>query len=70
MIRYGPSGIPLSCKGRTLFDGIEDVHLLGLTALEVQMIRTNVSSRLPDDEEIGRTPAELETDMIVQIERG
>jgi deoxyribonuclease-4 len=69
MIRFGPSGIPLSCKGRTLFDGIEDVHMLGLTALEVQMIRNNVLQRPPDDEEIGKCPSELETDMIVQIDR-
>src|SRR5438309_665322 len=32
MIRFGPSGIALSCKGRTLRDGIEDSHNLGLTA--------------------------------------
>ena len=39
MIRFGPAGIPLSCKGRTLRDGIEDVHTLGLTALEIQLVR-------------------------------
>ncbi len=69
MIRYGPSGIPLSCKGRTLFDGIEDVHSLGLTAMEVQLIRSSTSSRLPDDEEIGKSPSELQTDLIVEIQR-
>ena len=42
MIRFGPAGIPLSCKGRTLKDGIEDVHNLGLNAMEVQMVRVNV----------------------------
>ena len=26
MIRFGPAGIPLSCKGRTIRDGIEDIH--------------------------------------------
>ena len=35
MIRFGPAGIPLSCKGRTLKDGIEDVHNLSLSALEI-----------------------------------
>ena len=69
MIRFGPAGIPLSCKGRTLMDGIEDVHALGLTAMEVQLIRSNAFERLPDDEEIGRSPSELETDLIVQINR-
>ncbi len=69
MIRFGPAGIPLSCKGRTLMDGIEDVHALGLTAMEVQLIRSNTYERLPDDEEIGHSPSELETDLIVQINR-
>jgi deoxyribonuclease-4 len=69
MIRFGPAGIPLSCKGRTLMDGIEDVHALGLTSMEVQLIRSNTYERLPDDEEIGRSPSELETDLIVQINR-
>src|SRR6266704_211346 len=39
VIRFGPSGIPLSCKGRTLRDGIEDIHNLGLTAMDVQLGR-------------------------------
>lgn len=69
MIRYGPSGIPLSCKGRTLFDGIEDVHSLGLTAMEVQLIRSSTFARPPDDEEIGKSPSELQTDLIVEIQR-
>ncbi len=69
MIRYGPSGIPLSCKGRTLFDGIEDVHSLGLTAMEVQLIRSSISARPPDDEEVGKTPSELQTDLIVELQR-
>jgi deoxyribonuclease-4 len=50
MIRFGPAGIPLSCKGRTLRDGIEDVHGLGLNAMEVQMVRVNVIERFPDEE--------------------
>ena len=55
MIRFGPAGIPLSCKGRTLKDGIEDVHGLGLNAMEVQMVRVNVMPRSPDDETAGET---------------
>ncbi|MEM3852582.1 MAG: TIM barrel protein [Methanomassiliicoccales archaeon] len=69
MIRFGPAGIPLSCKGRTLLDGVEEVHALGLTAMEVQLIRTATSERLPDEEEIGKSPLELETDLIVSIKR-
>ncbi|NLI74441.1 MAG: TIM barrel protein [Euryarchaeota archaeon] len=69
MIRFGPAGIPLSCKGRTLKDGIEDVHNLGLNAMEVQMVRVNVIERIPDEEEVGLTPLELVSDLIVEIER-
>ncbi|AGI48361.1 Endonuclease IV [Thermoplasmatales archaeon BRNA1] len=71
MIRYGPAGIPLSCKGRTLKDGIEDVHSLALTALEIQMVRPRYDPRPPEDEEIGKTIRELdaESEFIVGIER-
>jgi deoxyribonuclease-4 len=69
MIRFGPAGIPLSCKGRTLRDGIEDVHGLGLNAMEVQMVRVNVIDRFPDEEEIGLSPLEVESDLIMEIVR-
>ncbi len=59
MIRFGPAGIPLSCKGRTLRDGMADVHHLGLTAMEVQFIKVNPLTRRVLDEEIGKTPREL-----------
>jgi deoxyribonuclease IV len=69
LIRFGPAGIPLSCKGRTLKDGIEDVHNLGLNAMEVQMVRVNVVERSPDDEEVGLTPLEIASDVVVEIVR-
>lgn len=69
MIRFGPAGIPLSCKGRTLRDGIEDVHGLGLNAMEVQMVRVNVFDRFPDEEEVGLSPLEVESDLIMEIVR-
>lgn len=69
MIRFGPAGIPLSCKGRTLRDGIEDVHSLGLNAMEVQMVRVNVIDRFPDEEEVGLSPLEVESDLIMEISR-
>ena len=69
MIRFGPAGIPLSCKGRTLKDGIEDVHNLGLTALEVQMVRANIIERCPEEEEIGMSLIDLEEGLIVEIIR-
>lgn len=69
MIRFGPAGIPLSCKGRTLKDGIEDVHGLGLTAMEIQMLRIHAIDRFPDEEEVGLSPLDINTDLIVEIVR-
>jgi len=67
MIRFGPSGIPLSCKGRTLRDGIEDVHNLGLTALEVQLVRVNLIERYVTEDEVGLKPREVPNELIVEI---
>lgn len=69
MIRFGPAGIPLSCKGRTLKDGVEDVHNLSLTALELQMVRSNAFTRYPDEEEVGMCINTLENDFVVEIIR-
>ena len=69
MIRFGPAGIPLSCKGRTLRDGIEDVHNLGLNALEVQLLRTNMAERPADADEIGKIPKDIESELIIEILR-
>ncbi len=69
MIRFGPSGIPLSCKGRTLKDGIEDVHALGLTAMEVQLVRVNLTERYARDDEVGLTPRKILGEVVVEISR-
>lgn len=69
MIRFGPAGIPLSCKGRTLKDGIEDVHNLGLTAMEVQMVRPGNYTRYPDEEEVGLTLREITEDFVIEFIR-
>jgi len=69
MLRFGPSGIPLSCKGRTLRDGIEDVHNLGLTALEAQLVRVNTNERFATEEEIGKTPATVPGELVVEVVR-
>jgi deoxyribonuclease-4 len=69
MIRFGPGGIPLSCKGRTLRDGLEDVHTLGLTAIEVQFVRVNLVERYVSEEEIGLTPRDIEGELIVKVRR-
>jgi deoxyribonuclease IV len=67
LIRFGPAGIPLSCKGRTLRDGIADVHHLGLTAMEVQFIKVNHLTRLALDEEVGKLPRELAQQLVVSV---
>ena len=64
MIRFGPAGIPLSCKGRTLKDGVEDVHALSLTAMEVQMVRSEAVLSYPDREEEGLTVKDLTKDIL------
>ncbi len=70
MIRFGPSGIPLSCKGRTLLDGVLDVHKLGLSALEVQFLRMNPRTRPVDEEEIGLQANQVEGKFIIGVNRG
>lgn len=70
MIRFGPAGIPLSCKGRTLRDGIADVHHLGLTAMEVQFIKVNPLTRVVFDEEVGKIPNELLQQLVVNVGPG
>jgi deoxyribonuclease-4 len=69
MIRFGPSGIPLSCKGRTLRDGIEDIHNLGLSAMEVQLVRVNLNQRYSGEEDLGLTPRQVPGELVVQIGR-
>jgi deoxyribonuclease IV len=70
VIRFGPAGIPLSCKGRTLRDGIADVHHLGLTSMEVQFIKVNPLTRLALDEEVGKLPREIPLQLIVSVGSG
>ncbi|MCL2334265.1 MAG: TIM barrel protein [Candidatus Methanoplasma sp.] len=69
MIRFGPAGIPLSCKGRTLKDGIEDVHNLSLNALGIQMVRAGVYGRVPNEEEIGIRIMDIEEGFVVEVDR-
>src|SRR6266704_154797 len=69
VIRFGPSGIPLSCKGRTLRDGIEDIHNLGLTAMEVQLVRVNLNERFASEEDVGHTIREIPGELIVRVGR-
>ena len=67
MIRFGPAGIPLSCKGRTLRDGIADVHHLGLAAMEVQFIKVNPLQHVALEEEVTHRPRELVQQLVVAV---
>src|SRR3990172_7719227 len=69
MIRFGPAGIPLSSKGRTLKDGVQDVHTLGLGALEVQFLRVHTIERFATDDEIGQKVRDLQGELVVQVVR-
>jgi len=69
MIRFGPAGIPLSCKGRTLRDGVEDVHSLSLTAMEVQMVRSEMMVDYPEEEEIGLTVKDLTKELLKELKK-
>lgn len=39
-LKLWPAGVPLSCKGRTIVEGMDDITVLGLDAMEVQTVRT------------------------------
>jgi len=39
-LKLGPAGVPLSCKGRTIVEGMDDITALGLEAMEIQTVRT------------------------------
>ena len=38
-VKMGPAGVPLSCKGRTIVEGMDDIISLGLETVEVQTVR-------------------------------
>jgi len=52
-----------------LKDGIEDVHNLGLTAIEIPMVRANTEERYPEEEEIGSSIKDLHGGLVVEIIR-
>ncbi len=67
MIRIGPAGIPLSCKGRTIQDGLKDVHYLGLSAMELQMVRPIMENDPEYYEQIGRLAKELDIELAIHL---
>ena len=68
MIRFGIAGIPLTSKGRTFIESVEDINNLGLNALEVQLLRVNVEERTAIDY-AGQTPRDIEQSIIVNVLR-
>lgn len=65
MIKFGPAGIPLSCKGRTVRDGIIYTRNLELDAMEVQFVR---GIRMTEDEavKVRETAEEAEVELHVK----
>ncbi len=68
MIKFGVAGIPLTSKGRTYIDSIEDVANLGLNSLEVQLLRVNVSED-PAIEYVDMYPKDVTDSIIVDVLR-
>lgn len=68
MIRFGIAGIPLTSKGRTFIDSVEDAHFLGLNSLEIQLLRVNLE-QIPATEYAGMTPKDVESSIVVNILR-
>jgi len=68
MIKFGVAGIPLTSKGRTYIDSIEDVANLGLNSLEVQLLRVNVSED-PAIEYVDMEPKDVTDSIIVDVLR-
>ena len=68
MIRFGIAGIPLTSKGRTFVESVEEVHNLGLNSLEVQLLRVNVQER-PALDYAGLRPKDVQDSIIVNILR-
>ncbi len=50
-------------------DGLEDVHTLGLTAMEVQFVRVNLVDRYISEGEVGLKPRNLEGELVVEVLR-
>ncbi|MDR0791566.1 MAG: TIM barrel protein [Methanomassiliicoccaceae archaeon] len=50
-------------------DGIEDVHNLGLTAIEIPMVRAGTVERYPEEEEVGMCIRDLKGGLVVELIR-
>ncbi len=61
---FGIAGIPLTCKGRTLKDSIDDIHALDLDAMEAQLLRFPIFQN-ENLEELGILARELNVTLSV-----
>jgi len=59
MIRFGPAGIPIQCKGTSTLDGVKCCAEIGLSAMEMEFVH---GVKLNDDsaKEIAKTAKELD----------
>jgi deoxyribonuclease-4 len=63
-IRFGPAGLPLSCKGRTLIDGLEDIYRLELNSMEIQLVR-GIGQTFDKSEEVKELADQLDIEIYV-----
>jgi deoxyribonuclease-4 len=68
MIRYGIAGIPLTGKGRTFVESVEETYKLDLKALEVQLLRVNFQEN-SGTEYAGMLPRDNENSIIIDVMR-
>jgi len=59
MIRFGPAGIPLQCKGTSTLEGVECCHALGLEAMEMEFVH-GVKLKEESAKEIQKTAKQLD----------
>ena len=64
IIRLGPAGIGVGCKGSSTTDGIKYVHEIGLNAMEIEFVR-GVKMSIELAEQCGKIAKELDIELSV-----
>ncbi len=59
MIRFGPAGIPIQCKGNSTLEGVKCCKELGLGAMEMEFVQ-GVRLKVDVAKEIGETAKKLD----------
>ena len=65
-IRLGPSGIPISCKGKSSVDGVKTVAELGLNAMEISFTH-GIHMSLETAKKIGDIAKELDVELSIHV---